>query len=34
MRAAVDRAYQGVAAIHFAGAQFRRDIAKRAFDRL
>jgi len=34
MRAAVDHAYQGVAAIHFAGAQFRRDIAKRAFDRL
>jgi phosphoribosylamine--glycine ligase len=34
MRAAVDRAYQGVAAIHFSGAHFRRDIARRALDRL
>ena len=33
MRAAVDRAYQAVARIRFAGAHFRRDIARRAFDR-
>jgi len=34
MRTAVDRAYQGVAAIQFEGAHFRRDIARRAFERL
>ncbi|MEI6212352.1 MAG: phosphoribosylamine--glycine ligase [bacterium] len=33
MRAAVAQAYQGVAAIHFAGAHYRKDIARRAFDR-
>jgi phosphoribosylamine--glycine ligase len=33
LRAAVTRAYEGVAAIRFDGAHFRKDIARRAFDR-
>jgi len=27
---AIERAYQGVAAIHFEGAHYRRDIGKKA----
>jgi len=33
VREAVDRAYAAVGVIHFEGAQWRRDIAKRALDR-
>ena len=33
LRKAVERAYQGVGAIGFEGAHFRKDIARRAFDR-
>ena len=33
LQAAVTRAYAGVAAIHFEGAHFRKDIARRAFGR-
>ena len=33
LREAVDAAYAGVRRIHFDGAHFRTDIARRAFDR-
>ena len=33
LRAAVARAYEGVAAIRFEGAHYRKDIARRAFAR-
>ena len=33
LKSAVARAYEGVAAIRFDGAQYRKDIARRAFDR-
>ena len=33
LREAVDKAYAGVGKIHFDGAQYRHDIAHRAFDR-
>jgi phosphoribosylamine--glycine ligase len=32
MREAVDRAYGAAGKIHFAGAHYRRDIARRAFE--
>jgi phosphoribosylamine--glycine ligase len=32
-RAAVDAAYTAVEKIHFKGAQFRRDIGKKALER-
>ena len=33
LRAAVAQAYKGIDAIHFEGAHYRKDIARRAFDR-
>ena len=33
LKSAVARAYEGVAAIRFDGAHYRRDIARRAFER-
>ena len=34
IREAVELAYQGVEKIHFAGAEYRKDIAHRALERL
>jgi phosphoribosylamine--glycine ligase len=34
IKAAVDKAYAGVAKIHFQGMQFRQDIAHRALERM
>jgi phosphoribosylamine--glycine ligase len=34
IKAAVDKAYEGVKKIHFQGVQYRKDIAHRALERM